>query len=72
MIRPLVFGFSPIPERVMHSDAFMVLMTFVAINTVAYAALSVAKLLPAVHPGQWFTSRNRRRANRSIYPDDEV
>jgi hypothetical protein len=65
----LVLGFSPIPESVMHSEAFLVLMTFVAINTVAYAALSLAKLVPPLRPGSWFTSRSRRRETRSIYPD---
>jgi hypothetical protein len=64
-----VLGFSPIPESTLHSQAFVVLMTFVAINTVAYASLSIVKLLPPIRPSQWFTSRNRRTETRSIHPD---
>ena len=64
-----ILGFSPIPESALQSQAFLVLMTFVAINTVAYASLSIAKLLPPIRPSQWFTSRNRRTETRSIHPD---
>ena len=61
-----------LPRSVLESDWFAVLATFVAINTVMYVALAVAKLLPKVYPGSWFTSRNRRGETRSIYPDAPV
>ena len=66
----LVFGLRLFPEAVLHSEAYLVLLTFVSVNTVGYAALSVAKLLPPIQPTQWFTSRNRRAETRSIYPDE--
>jgi len=57
------------PESILHSDLFAVLAAFVAINTVMYGALAVAKMLPKVYPGDWITSRNRRIETRSINPD---
>ncbi len=53
----------------MHSDWFAVLATFVAINTLMYAALAIAKILPKVHPGDWIHTRNKRTETRSIHPD---
>jgi len=64
----LVFGHHLLPPSWLHSTGYDVLMIFVAINTVMYAALSVAKVLPALHPTEWFT-RRRRSETRSIYPD---
>jgi hypothetical protein len=66
---PLVLGFRFLPENILHSEAYLVLVTFVSVNTVAFAALSVAKLLPPIRPSAWFTSRNRRAETRSIHPD---
>ena len=43
-----------------------------AINTVMYVVLATATMLPKVHVADWFTSRDRRTQNRSIYPDAEV
>ena len=57
------------PESILHSDLFAVLAAFVAINTVMYGALAVAKMLPKVYPGDWITSRNRRIETRSIHSD---
>ena len=57
------------PEPILHSDLFAVLAAFVAINTVMYGALAVAKMLPKVYPGDWITSRNRRIETRGINPD---
>jgi hypothetical protein len=61
-----------LPESVLHSGWFAVLAAFVAINTVMYVVLATATMLPKVHVSDWFTSRDRRIQNRSIYPDAEV
>jgi hypothetical protein len=65
----LIFGFRLLPESILQSEPYLVLLTFVSVNTVGFAALSIAKLLPPVRPAAWFTSRNRRGETRSIYPD---
>jgi hypothetical protein len=57
-----------LPESFLRSHGFAVLAAFVAINTVMYVALSVAKMLPKVYVTDWFTSRDRRRETRSIHP----
>lgn len=61
-----------LPEGVVHSRTFAVLAGFVAINTVMYVALSVAKVLPRVHPGDWLPRRYQRSETRSIHPDGPV
>ncbi len=53
----------------MHSEVFAVLAAFVAINTVMYVALAVAKMLPKVYVSDWFQGANRRTQTRSIHPD---
>ncbi|MCL2423107.1 MAG: hypothetical protein FWD11_04310 [Micrococcales bacterium] len=58
-----------LPAQVLHTSAFGTLSTFVAVNTVMFTALAVAKLLPRLHPGSWFRSHNQRAETRSIYPD---
>lgn len=58
-----------LPESFLRTEAFAVLATFVAINTVIYVALAVAKMLPKVYPSDWWQSSNRRSESRSIYPD---
>ena len=60
-----------LPETVLHSGLFAVLAAFVAINTVLYASLALANVLPKIYPGDWVSSRNRRQETRSIYPDAE-
>lgn len=57
------------PESLLRTEAFAVLATFVAINTVMYVALAIAKMLPKIYPSDWWRGRNRRAQNRSIYPD---
>ena len=57
-----------LPESTLHSDTFAVLAAFVAINTVMYVALAVAKMLPKVYIADWFTARHRRAESRSIQP----
>lgn len=59
---------APLPESVLQSGAFSVLAVFVAINTVMYGSLAVAKMLPKVYLDSWFGGRNRREQNRSIHP----
>jgi hypothetical protein len=61
-----------LPESVIHSQFFAVLATFVAINTIVYAILAVARILPKVYLSDWVRGRNRRAETRSIYPDAPV
>ena len=58
-----------LPEATMHAGWFGVLAAFVAINTVMYGALALAKILPKVYPSDWTRGRNRRARSRSIYPE---
>jgi hypothetical protein len=55
-------------ESFLQSEAFAVLAAFVAINTVMYGALAVAKMLPKVYVNDWFTDDHRRAESRSIHP----
>jgi hypothetical protein len=57
-----------LPESVMHSGPFAVLATFVAINTMMYAALSAAKLMPKLYLSDLPLRRKQRLDNRSIHP----
>ena len=57
------------PSSLLHSEGFAVLAAFVAINTVMYAALAVAKMLPKVYPSDWLQGSNRRARVRGIYPE---
>lgn len=58
-----------LPESVLQSDFFAILATFVAINTVMYAALAIAKILPRVYVGDLLPGQRRRLETRSIYPE---
>lgn len=68
-IGPIVPTGILLPESVLHSDLFAILAAFVAINTVVYASLALANVLPKIYPTDWVTNRNRRTETRSIYPD---
>ena len=57
------------PESVLQSPFITVLAAFVAVNTVIYATLAVAKLFPSVRWGGLFPSRRRRSETRSIFPE---
>ncbi|MFF2032136.1 hypothetical protein [Arthrobacter sp. NPDC058192] len=57
------------PESLLNSDWFAILATFVAINTVMYAALAAAKVLPKLHRPGWLRVRGERGETRSIHPD---
>lgn len=70
VLGPRVLGGILFPESFMTSDYFSILAAFVAINTVMYAALAVAKILPRVYPLDWIDRGNRRRESRSIYPEE--
>jgi hypothetical protein len=60
-----------ISPEILHSKIFLVLLTFVAINTIAYATLSLMKILPILRlPSHWWRRldpRDRRSQDRSIY-----
>ena len=49
-----------------------VLAAFVAINTMVYVTLAVAKILPKVYVRDLLDTRNRRSETRSIDPDAPV
>jgi len=57
------------PSVVMHTEWFAVLTAFVALNTIMYVALAVAKVLPKLYVSDWIRSQNRRSQTRSIYPE---
>lgn len=44
------------------------LAAFIALNTIMYVALAVAKMLPKVHLSDWVHRRGRRSETRSIHP----
>ena len=58
-----------LPQGTLRTTWFAVLAAFVAINTVMYLALAVAKILPKVHPRDWLPRTYARAQERSIYPD---
>ncbi|AIY19981.2 hypothetical protein ACFJIY_23415 [Pimelobacter simplex] len=57
------------PESLVRSHAFGVLAAFVAINTVIYVALSVAKALPKIYVRDHLPRTYERAETRSIHPD---
>jgi hypothetical protein len=66
---PVVLGGIALPDTIFQTQSFAILAAFVAINTIIYAALAVAKILPKVYPRDWFRGPNRRSEIRSIHPD---
>ena len=58
-----------LPSSALHSGLFALLAAFVAINTVMYVALAVAKILPKVYVSDWIRGSNRRAQIRSIVPE---
>jgi hypothetical protein len=69
---PVIRAGIVLPEAVLHTDVFAILAAFVAINTVIYASLALANVLPKIYPTDWVTNRNRRTETRSIYPEAEA
>ncbi|MCL2543234.1 MAG: hypothetical protein FWE71_12360 [Nocardioidaceae bacterium] len=61
-----------LPQSLMHSSWFGVLAAFVAVNTVVYVVLALAKSLPKIHPADWLPRRYERSETRSIHPDGPV
>ena len=61
-----------LPDSLLTSSAFAILAAFVAINTIMYVALAVAKMLPKVYLSDLVSHRSRRRETRSIHPDSPV
>ena len=61
-----------LPDSILHNDFIAVLAAFVAINTIVYVTLAVAKMLPKVYFRDWIDTRNRRSETRSIDPDAPV
>jgi hypothetical protein len=59
-----------LPESFLTSPFVAVLATFVAINTVMYLSLAVAKLLPKVYVSDYLRGANRRSEHRGIHPDE--
>ena len=70
MTDPLLHSWGVLlPQTFLQSPFFAVLATFVAINTVMYVALAVAKILPKVYLSDHLKDANRRSRTRSIHPD---
>ena len=65
----VVLGGLLFEQSLLTTNAFSTLAAFVAINTVMYAAMALAKILPKIYVADWFTHRNRRSETRSIYPN---
>lgn len=61
-----------LPESLLRTEVFAVLAAFVAINTIVYVTLAVAKILPKVYLLDWIGPRNRRAETRSIHPDAPI
>jgi len=60
------------PVEYLNSGAFQFLAAFVALNTIMYVALAIAKMLPKVYLSDWASRRGRRSETRSIHPDDRA
>ena len=61
-----------LPESTLREEFIAVLAAFVAINTIVYVTLAVAKVLPKVYVRDWFDTRDRRSETRSIDPDAPI
>lgn len=61
-----------LPSEILSTPAFQFLAAFVAINTLMYVALAIAKMLPKVYLSDWVRRRGRRRETRSIHPDEPL
>ncbi len=48
---------------------FILLISFVAVNTLMYLTLAISKMLPKVHLGSLRKRRYERSQERSIFPD---
>lgn len=57
-----------LPETFLQTEFFQVLAAFVAINTLMYVTLAIAKMLPRIYVSDIVRRRNRRREPRGIIP----
>jgi hypothetical protein len=62
----VVIGGILLPAEVLQSEFFAVLAAFVAINTIMYVTLAIAKMLPRLYLSDLRRGRNRRRQPRGI------
>ncbi|MFH8248981.1 hypothetical protein ACH3VR_01275 [Microbacterium sp. B2969] len=58
------------PQELLTTPAFQFLAAFVAINTIMYATLAIAKMLPKVYLSDIISRRDRRKETRSIHPNE--
>jgi hypothetical protein len=68
----VVIGGILLPAEILQSEFFAVLAAFVAINTIMYVTLAIAKMLPRVYVSDLRPRRNRRRQSRGIAPGPGV
>ena len=61
-----------LPDSILRNDFIAVLAAFVAINTIVYVTLAVAKILPKFYLRDWLAASNRRSETRSIHPDAAI
>ena len=61
-----------LPDSILRNEVIAVLAAFVAINTIVYVTLAVAKILPKLYVRDWLSGRNRRSETRSINPDAPI
>ena len=61
-----------LPDSILRNEEIAVLAAFVAINTIVYVTLAVAKILPKLYVRDWLSGRNRRSETRSIHPDAPI
>ncbi len=61
-----------LPDSILRNELIAVLAAFVAINTIVYVTLAVAKILPKLYLRDYLSSRNRRSETRSIDPDAPI
>jgi hypothetical protein len=61
-----------LPSSFLDSTAFALLSAFVALNTVMYVVLAVAKILPKLYLSDLLRRPRRRGETRSIHPDGPV
>ncbi len=60
-----------LPASTLDHTWFAVLSAFVAINTIMYTALAIAKIAPKIYVSDLIHRRDRRVTNRSIHPGPE-
>ena len=57
-----------LPDSILRNEFIAVLAAFVAINTIVYVTLAVAKILPKVYVRDWIGTTQPRAETRSIDP----